>query len=155
MISVPVSQVVPVARRTDEAHLVLRSAAIDSDPESFKLPRASTLLGLSVAVSLSGPLVGGGLLVPGLDDVLLTLQSDSIVGKLTRRAERGQSSIASLAVSARALDVRTRLLMLELDGPEEFTVSARWKNWTGAPLYEAAIVSVAALYSFSDEMGAA
>jgi hypothetical protein len=150
-----VPSVVPVARRTTEIHLALANNILESEDQAIDIDRPGTLVGLDIAVIIDGVTVGGGLRAPTIDDVMLIVEGNDLLGKLTKREERDGTVQGRFYSSARALDMSRRLLMIELDAPTKFRIQARWKRFiSGTPIYEGALISVSCLYNFQTDGGA-
>jgi hypothetical protein len=149
-----VPSVVPVARRTTEIHLALANNILESEDQAIDIDRPGTIIGFDIAVIIDG-VAAGGLRTPSIDDVMLIIEGNDLLGKLTKREERDGTVQGRFYSSARALDLSRRLMMIDLSMPTKFRIQARWKRFiSGTPIYEDALISVSCLYNFEDDRGA-
>lgn len=88
----------------------------------------------------------GGLLVPGINDFLVDLSVNegrrytSNVRDSNVAAGSGFCDLGAIGYQA------PRGVSIPLAGPSEIGLELRWKRWTGAAIYEDALISISALY---------
>jgi hypothetical protein len=137
-------RVLPMARDTWEVQIFLPRNAQTSGRVPMNLPYTCRIVGLKATV-IQASFAGGGLLVAGADDLLLSLDlNDERRFTSTKKTSFvGQSPNSFVTLSA--MDLRERYLMIYCEGSNpDLGFEVAWKNFvSGTPIYEDARISVA------------
>jgi hypothetical protein len=137
--------VLPVAADTWSAKILLPRTEQRSGRVSVSCPVSLVLVGIhSVVIPASS--VGGGLLVPGLDDIALALDVNEDRRFTSQRKDNTSAQASSAFVSLSAMQLRERFLKIDV-GHEgtapDIGFELEWHRFTqGTPIYEDALVII-------------
>lgn len=153
-IDIATPSVFPNARDTWEVQIALSRLAESSGRVPMILPYPCRITGLHATV-VQTSFEGGGLLVAGPDDLLVSLDlNDERVFTATKRTNvSGQSP--NLFATLSALDLRQRFLMIWAEGAKpDLGFEVAWKVFeSGTPRYEDALISISLFVQREGESG--
>jgi hypothetical protein len=153
-IEVATPRVFPNARDTWESQIFLPRTEQNSGRVPMNLPYTCKIVGLKATV-IQASFVGGGLLIPDADDLLVSfdLNEERRFTSTKRTNFLGQSPNSFVTLSA--MDLRERFLMIIAEGATpDLGFEVAWKNFTsGTPRYEDAHVSIALYIQREGESG--
>lgn len=133
----------PVAWRTWEAQTQLTSAAPESPSAALEYPHPVEIVGLlPVIVPLRPQLPQPGLVVPTLDDVLVSVQWDQEQTATAGQDQTAQTGRSSFVTASSLSIIPARLWKIEIVSPKPVvTFSWRWKQ--GPNVFVDSLCSVA------------